>query len=438
MRKITVTAILCFLLTLCLCVTAGAASYEGYTQSEFDALAQTTVIRSEDSPTGYYVTFRFPNDNYHLVQVYGEWSFSDISYSTSITGEDKGPEEWEDGDTVWHAGSWPTADMTLNAQTDTWSYTIPLPNGTWKYRFVVTPSEGAETYMAYDPYNPPYLANEETMTGEHYLTSVYVPWDEVRQAKTVRVDEEAPREDQKGTVFFETVTLESGLSTSYGVYLPYGFDVNRAEPYKILVLYHGGGGFEGSWFNNGMINIMDNMIAEGRVEPMVVVTPCGEDFRSTTNTQIWERYECLDYVVNTILPHMVEQYNVSTEQADRAISGLSQGGATIMHGYFNWTDEFKYYICMSAPMRAGVDPDFTKPELKDVNLFFGIGLYDHVITRAFYNENVAANESSMYDYLYGLDDAGVGFRVNINLPYGHDWVLWRKLLVEGLEEFLWK
>jgi enterochelin esterase-like enzyme len=250
------------------------------------------------------------------------------------------------------------------------------------------------------------------------------------------VEEQAPHSSENGQVFFENTVSPGGIKTSYGVYLPYNFDVNRAEPYPILVLYHGGGGFEGSWLNNGLANIMDNMIAEGRMEPTVVVTPNGSDFPDPTYS--WDRPAILDYVVNGILPHMQETYHVSADASRHALAGLSQGGATIMHGYFNYTEAFDYYICMSAPMRGNVNPNFEKAALKDVNLFIGFGLYDHVVTRAFYNERVGAAESSTFDYVYGLATAGVPFTVKMDLHYGHQWSLWRELAVYAFDHFLWK
>jgi enterochelin esterase-like enzyme len=146
----------------------------------------------------------------------------------------------------------------------------------------------------------------------------------------------------------------------------------------------------------------------------------------------------MDYVVDYLLPHMAQNYNASSDPARRGLAGLSQGGATIMRGYFNNTESFNYYICMSAPMIKNVEPDFTKPALKNVNLFFTLGLYDHVATRANYNARVAASESSTFDYIYGLGQAEVPFKIKMDLHYGHQWTLWREIAVYAFDNFLWK
>ncbi|MDO4549437.1 MAG: alpha/beta hydrolase-fold protein, partial [Clostridia bacterium] len=271
---------------------------------------------------------------------------------------------------------------------------------------------------------------KDTMSNEEYLTSVYVPYDSVKQSKSTCVVEQAPRPDENGTVLFESIVTNDAIDTGFGVYLPYNFDEDREQPYPLLVIYHGGGGFCGSWLNNGLDHILDNMIAEGRMEPVVVVTPDANNF---------SRPQIAEYLENTLLPYISETYNASADPSHRALAGLSQGGSSTMYVYFNNTELFDSYIAMSPPMHVHItNPDFEKPELMNKNLFIGFGLYDHVATRAFYNEAIAANESSAYDYVWGLGQAGVPFKIKNDLHYGHQWNLWRELAVYTFDNFLWK
>lgn len=434
------------------CTTAFAATYEGYTQEEFDALEATTIVKSEDSPTGYYVTFRYKDADASRVRIYGEWRFSDIEHASYVTSLNASPEEWEDGYTVWKTDSWPTADMVKDEETGIWSYTIPLPTGTWCYRYYVGGAEDAEltdytdAVMIADPNNVNYLADSETeLGGEQALTAVYVPYDEVKQAKTIERAEEAPRDGENGSVVFVDTTTDAGVETSYGVYLPYGYDENREEAYPILVLFHGGGGYDGSWLTNGLVNILDNMIAEGRLEPTIVVTPNGSDFPN--DAYMWDRPAILDFVVNSILPNMAENFNASTDPARRAFAGLSMGGATTAYALFHNTDDFDNFIIFSAPFLGDIQPDYTLPQLQDKNIFFGYGDYDFVVPRSMYhleaNEDgeitplLNNREGSIFEYIVELNNAGVEFET-LNYPYGHDWVLWRKLIVNVFDDFLWK
>lgn len=433
--------------------TEEAAAEDSMTQEEFDALDKTTVIKSAESPTGYYVTFRYKDADASRVRLYGEWRFSDLEHATYFTSLNASPEEWKDGYTVWQTDGWPTVDMEKNEATGVWSYTIPLPTGTWCYRYYVDGAEGAEltdytdARLVADPANVNYLAGDvdpENLSREEALTAVYVPYDEEKQANTPARPEEAPRDGENGTVLFEEVTTESGVHTSYGIYLPYDFDETREDPYPLLVLFHGGGGYDGSWLTNGLANILDNMIAEGRMEPTIVVTPNASDFSESFN---WDRPAILDFVTNTILPDMAENYNASSDPARRAFAGLSMGGATTGYAMFHHTDDFDTYVLFSAPMTNDIEPDYSIPELKDKNIFIGYGDYDFVVGRSLYYLTPDADgnlvpivnnkEGSILEYLHGLSEAGVEFRT-LKYPYGHDWVLWRELIVDVFDEVLWK
>ncbi|MTI58648.1 MAG: hypothetical protein FH762_01445 [Firmicutes bacterium] len=75
--------------------TAGdEINYEGYTQEEFDALTETTVISSEDSITGYFVKFRYIDDQAKQVRIKGEWNFTDTEHATIYTTAYYTPEDW--------------------------------------------------------------------------------------------------------------------------------------------------------------------------------------------------------------------------------------------------------------------------------------------------------------------------------------------------------
>lgn len=437
-----------------------AADYDldGYTQEEFDALERTTVLKSDESPTGYYVTFRYKDPDATRVRIYGEWKFSDIYHSSFVTSENLLPDDWKDGDVEWQTDGWPTAEMELNEETGVWSYTIPLPNGTFNYRFLVGGAEGAETddatdaKLVADPANTNFLASDEdteNLGGEQALTSVYVPWDEEKQANTDQRPEEEPRDGENGEVSFETVTTKDGIETSYGVYLPYGYEADRKEAYPLLVLLHGGGGYDGSWFTNGLANILDNMIAEGRMEPTIVVTPNGTDFpnEDPNGDYHWNREALCGFIKDQLMDDVSANYNAATDPDHRAFAGLSQGGATVGYMMFTYPDEFNTYVFLSAPYMGDTKLDFTIPSLKDKNIFFGYGDYDFVQTRSLYKlypdedgnmvRLAPKEEGSIWEYMYGLAEEDVPF-TSINYSYGHQWALWRKLLVNVFDDVLWK
>jgi enterochelin esterase-like enzyme len=422
-------------------------------QDDADDSEVTTVWQSDESPTGYYVTFRYKDPDATRVRIWGEWLFSDLAHATVSTGLDAMPDEWQDGYIVWTPGGWPTSDMTKDEETGIWSYTIPLPNGTWNYRFYVGGSPDAEltdytdAVMTWDPNNPPLLYDYEAddLTESEYLSDIYVPYDPEKQANTFRREEEAPRNGENGEAFFSEVTTDDGFLETFGVYLPYEFDVDRAEPYPVLVLMHGGAGAESDWFNNGLVNILDNMIAEGRLEPTVVVTP---NYQDPDVSFAWDFPLILDRVVNGILPYMVENYNVSEDANRRAFGGLSMGGGTTMYSYFHNTDDFQYFLAMSPVLMAGIEPDYSVENLSERTLWIGYGDYDFVamfsVIRYSEDETDEATPlwggpgvGNMNQYFVDLAGAGIPF-TNLEVPYGHTWGLWRHCAIYAFDSVLWQ
>ena len=59
-----------------------------------------------------------------------------------------------------------------------------------------------------------------------------------------------------------------------GIYTPPGYDPDRALPYPLMIIHHGGGGHEAHWTTQGVANrILDNVLASGRMQPAVVIFP---------------------------------------------------------------------------------------------------------------------------------------------------------------------
>lgn len=434
------------------CLSIRSAIYYIYPENErisqiqFDALEKTTVLRSQISPTGYVVTFRYKAPTAKRVRIYGEWLFSDISDATMVTSTNALPDQWKDGYVVWPTEEWPIADMKLNHFTGVWSYTIPLPCGTYNYQFYVDGkhytrvNDLTDAMMVLDPANRPKLShynNVLDLSKEECLSSIYVPYDSNKQILSENRKEEAPRKDKNGKVSFVRLFNEDSINIDFGVYLPYNFRINRTEPYPVLILMHGGGGTEASWFNNGLVNILDNMIAEGRLKPTVVITPNGSDAH-------WNRPEILRRVIKKIIPYAETNYNISHDISKRAFGGLSMGGATTMYAFFHCAEQFLYYLDMSSPLTEDVIPDYTNPLLKERKLCITMGQYDFVkraqdlIGKGMLPGQNRKKEKSIYNYIYGLKDAGIPFKTSIELPYGHTWSLWRANIVYMLDNILWK
>lgn len=130
--------------------------------------------------------------------------------------------------------------------------------------------------------------------------------------------------------WFESKTL--GVNRKFYVYTPPGYDQNDIS-YPVVYLHHGGGGYEFIWTEMGRVNhVMDNLIADGKAEPMIIVMPfghvpriAGEDYAATR----FQRYE--DFLFNDLIPYVESSYRIAEGRENRAMAGLSMGGSQTLY-----------------------------------------------------------------------------------------------------------
>lgn len=403
-----------------------------------NTITTTTVYPSEESPTGYMVAFRYPvSEEVERVRLLGEWGFSDHAHASRSTSLNASPWEWQDGYFNLYYDGGDIYELELDEENGVWEVDVPLPAGTWSYYFLLNgEGETNETddgsVMAYDPGNQPYIydINEGLEVKEDYTSGIYVPCDSEKQSEAR--DEQAPREDgQTGSI--EYITVEDSMCA---VYLPYGYEEDREEAYPFLVLIPGGGGTENSWFNKGAAkNILDNMIADGRTEPLIVLSA---DINEVGT------FEMSDYIADYVLPYMEENYNISTEREDHAYSGLSMGGHTTGMTLANHYDEFAYIGVLSngASSVRAEGYDFSGIKEMGTTIFLGAGTYDYAyLGKANTLTPRSEAHSSLVDNMAVLQDCLADNDVEFTtllVPGGHAWSTWQVCLVHMLENILWK
>ena len=138
------------------------------------------------------------------------------------------------------------------------------------------------------------------------------------------------------------------------IYLPPGYSKNKKYP--VLYLLHGIGGDEYEWLNGGHPEIiLDNLYAQGKVEPMIVVMPNGramKDDRATGN--IFDSAKVAAFatfekdLLNDLIPYIEKHYPVYTDQPHRAIAGLSMGGGQSLNFGLGNLDKFAWIGAFSA------------------------------------------------------------------------------------------
>ncbi|HET7898217.1 MAG TPA: alpha/beta hydrolase-fold protein, partial [Flavisolibacter sp.] len=173
------------------------------------------------------------------------------------------------------------------------------------------------------------------------------------------------------------------------VYTPPGF--SKQKKYPVLYLLHGIGGDEKEWLNGGHPQvILDNLYAEGKVEPMIVVMPNGramKDDRAVGNifdsakVQAFATFE--KDLLNDLIPYVEKHYPVVKDQEHRAIAGLSMGGGQSLNfglgnlSTFAWVGGFSSAPNTKVPEQLLPNPEEAKKKLK--LLFISCGASDGLI-----------------------------------------------------------
>ena len=148
-----------------------------------------------------------------------------------------------------------------------------------------------------------------------------------------------------------TITYPSrtvGVDRKARVYTPPGY--NRRTNYPVLYLLHGIGGDENEWMNGGRPDIiLDNLYAQGKIVPMIVVMPNGRamvDDRVGDNMFAPERQAAFANfehdLLNDLIPYIERNYPAIKDRKSRAIAGLSMGGGQTLNFGFGNIDQFAW------------------------------------------------------------------------------------------------
>lgn len=166
----------------------------------------------------------------------------------------------------------------------------------------------------------------------------------------------------------ETFSYESsslGREREAVVYLPPGYE-SGDESYPVLYLLHGAGGDERTWIDRQQANvILDNLIADGRLAPLVVVMPYGYTSRLEEGQR---RRGPADYkkdmeefavdFIDDLIPQVESRYRVVADREHRAIAGLSMGGGQSFAIGLSHPEMFRAVAGFSSAMQIANSPDW--------------------------------------------------------------------------------
>ena len=190
------------------------------------------------------------------------------------------------------------------------------------------------------------------------------------------------------TISYTSVTV--GNKRNALVYTPPGF--SKKIKYPVLYLLHGIGGDEKEWLNGGSPQvILDNLYADGKIAPMIVVMPNGramKDDRATGNIMAPDKVQAFANfekdLLNDLIPFIEKKYLVLTDREHRAVAGLSMGGGQSLNfglgnlSVFAWIGGFSSAPNTKAPQDLLPDPAAAREKIK--LLFISCGASDGLIS----------------------------------------------------------
>ena len=203
-------------------------------------------------------------------------------------------------------------------------------------------------------------------------------------------------------------------------YTPPGYSAEKNYP--VLYLLHGIGGDEFEWLNNGHPEvILDNLYADGKVEPMIVVLPNGramKDDRATGNIYGADKVEAFANFENDLLkdliPFIENKYPVIADREHRAIAGLSMGGGQSLNfglgnlDVFAWVGGFSSAPNTKQPQELIPNPEVAKEKLK--LLFISCGDKDGLISFSKRTHDYLT-ENNIAHYYYVITEGQHDFKV---------------------------
>ena len=206
------------------------------------------------------------------------------------------------------------------------------------------------------------------------------------------------------------------------VYTPPGYETDTKTKYPVLYLLHGTTDTEETWTKVGRANIiLDNLIAQGKAKPMIVVMPYGRAYpkisKSSGSLRNWDNLqEIKKDFLNYLFPFIDKNYRTKVDKDSRAVAGFSGGGGTSLYIGLNNPDLFSW-VCGFAPGMLKDEFDrnntvaFENPSLTNQRLkLFWIGV---------------GKEDGLYpiisDYMKVLDEKKIKHETLIS-DGGHTWM----------------
>jgi len=219
----------------------------------------------------------------------------------------------------------------------------------------------------------------------------------------------------------------TGTARRAFVYTPPDYDKDQTKRYPVLYLQHGWGEDETAWSNQGHANlIMDNLIAEGKIRPFLIVMTYGMTneirFGGIRNFDIKPFQTVL---VDELVPYVDANFRTLADQSHRAMAGLSMGGIETKMITTANLDKFSYIGLFSGGTFSMDDVNKTPGFKEKVKLVFvSFGSRELANPRpGFFGGDPKANAEA-------LKNAGINSVFYVSPETAHEFLSWRRSLHE--------
>ena len=323
----------------------------------------------------------------------------------------------------------PPGQMT-KGENGVWSVTLgPIDPGAYRYNFNV------DGVTVIDPRN-----SSISESNTNVWSLVNVPGSDVMDTRQV------PHGAVAAVTYYSTAL---GKFRRMHVYTPPGYELGGQQKYPVFYLLHGAGDNDDAWTSVGRAGfILDNLIAAGKVKPMIVAMPAGHTTTAPGGGRAAAPAAAApsalddfarDFLTD-LMPYVEKHYRVIGDRAHRAIAGLSMGGSQTLNIAFLHLDQFAYIGVFSsgaslgggrgaaaAPAAAPAGPTAWETahlaDLDNAALKKGTKL---IWLSTGVNDGLLPNTKSTVDMLKKHGFAPV-FKES---PGAHTWINWRNYLTE--------
>lgn len=295
--------------------------------------------------------------------------------------------------------------MQRDAQTDLWTVTLgPAAPDMYPYCFIV------DGVSVMDPTNPQYFPNEGFKNSLLEIPAKDGLPHDIRQVPHGRIE------------YIHYYSKSLGATNQAVVYLPPRYKENKDKKYPVFYCISGTTDTEEVYYKVGRVNyILDNLLAEGKAEEMIVVLPYGNPYKllpapparaGVPQTMFGKDVFSLD-LTNDLMPYIEQHYRTVNDADHRAIGGFSRGGNQALANGLTNLDKFAY-LCSYSSFTSTTLPhvyDNAQETNSKIRLFWlGVGTDDFLFGNA-------------RDYMEFLDKKGIrSVKEFTHDKYGHTWM----------------